>query len=174
MLDIGIIKKTLYDWASNAITPIPVIFYQQNAPRPALPYVTLYLQSWVSIGKDYQGLANNQGISEIFGNREFTLQVQCYGGEPFNTLETLKMSVSKINTLNFLSQNGIAFVRNFSIIDVTSLLDTEFEPRASLDFVFRVAQFDQEDNGLIEIVEIEETFNDAEKTVYNKTVTIEK
>jgi hypothetical protein len=151
---------------------VPVIFYNENSPRPSLPYVTLYLQSLVQIGSDYTAPPDNTGDAEMVGDREFTLQFQSYGGDPITLLENVRTSLQKQTVLDTLRANGIVFVNHFPINDITALLDTEFEARASMDILFRIAQTDEDVSGNIETVEIEETLNDSLGVVYNETVTI--
>lgn len=171
-LNFTTVKTNLYTWASGVLTGIPVIFFNSNAPRPALPYVTLFLQSLVQIGDDYIPKPDNVGLSEIIGDREFTLNVQVFGGDPITILENLRSSLQKETVLNGLRANNIAFVQHFPINDITELLDSRFEPRASMDILFRIAQTDSENNGLIETVEIEEEFSNGQSIVYNEIVTI--
>jgi len=171
-LNFETVKTNLYDWAVSVAPGIPVIFYNQNAPRPSLPYITLYLQSLLAIGEDYTTTPDVIGGVDLIGDREFTLQVQSYGGDPMTLLENMRTSLQKQTVLDTLREDGIVFVNHFPINDITALLDTEFETRASMDILFRIAQFDEDISGLIETVEIEEIISDSLGVVYNETVTI--
>jgi len=171
-LNFETVKTNLYEWASSVSGGSPVIVYNENSPRPALPYVTLYLQSLVQIGDDYVPRPDGMGALTIVGDREFTLQVQAYGGDPITLLENMRSSLQKETVLATLREDNIVFVQHNPITDITLLLDTEFEARASMDILFRIAQTDTDNHGLILTVEIEENFSDGQSTVYSETVTI--
>lgn len=172
-LDFEVVKTNLYDWAVSVLpVGVPPIFYNENSPRPSLPYVTLYLQSLIAIGEDYTTSPDAFGDSGLLGDREFTLQIQCYGGDPITILENMRTSLQKQTVLDTLRTDGIVFVNHFPITDITALLDTEFEARASMDVLFRIAQTDTDISGNIETVEIEEIINDSLGVVYNEIVTI--
>lgn len=171
-LNFETVKTNLYTWATSIAGAVPVIFYNENSPRPALPYLTLFLNSLVQIGNDYVPRPDNVGELEIVGDREFTLQIQSYGGDPITLLENIRSSLQKETVLATLRANGIVFVQQNPITDITALLDTEFENRASMDILFRIAQIDDDNHGLIETVEVEEILSDGQSTVYNETITI--
>lgn len=171
-LNFETVKTNLYNWATSVSGGAPVIFYNENSPRPALPYVTLYLQSLVQIGDDYVPRPDGLGDLTIVGDREFTLQIQSYGGDPITLLENMRSSLQKETVLATLREDNIVFVQHNPINDITALLDTEFEPRASMDILFRIAQTDTDNHGLITTVEIDENFSDGQSVVYSETVTI--
>jgi uncharacterized RDD family membrane protein YckC len=136
------LKTSLYDWAvANVPAGMPVVYYFPNAPRPTVDYVTLLISSVSQIGWDYQPRpTNNPGDIEGIGDREFTLQVQAYGGDPLTVLENLRTSLQKPTVLDTLRADGIVFVNWFTINDITDLVDSRFEQRATLDLLFRVSQ----------------------------------
>lgn len=172
-LNIETVKTDLYDWAvANIPISVPVIFYYPNAPRPDIPYVSLFLLNFLQIGDDWHSSPDNIGSSNVIGDREMTLTVNCYGGDPFTVLENLRSSLQNQSVLDTLRDNGIVFVQQLPINDISSLLDTEFESRAAMDILFRIAQDNESDDGLIETVELTETFSDGESIVYTDTVTI--
>lgn len=173
VLDFEVVKTNLYDWAVSVVpVGVVVVFYQPNAPRPELPYVTLYLNSLMQIGDDYIPKPDNTGEAAMVGDREFNLQIQSYGGDPITLLENVRTSLQKPSVLDTLRTNGIVFVNQNQINDITALLDTEWERRASMDILFRIAQVDDDDLGVIETVELEEIFNNGESVIYDETVTI--
>jgi len=172
-LNFETVKTNLYTWAISVVPALtPVIFANENSPRPALPYVTLYLTSLVQIGEDWTPKPDNAGGAEMVGDREFTLQIQCYGGDPITILENVRSSLQKQSVLDTLRANGIVFVNHFPISDVTQLLDTEYEARGTMDVLFRIAQLNTDDLGKIETVEVQEILSDGNAEVWNETVTI--
>src|SRR5690606_6313444 len=152
---------------------VPVIFYYQNDPRPSVPYVTLYLTPLSQIGNDFVPMPTNQaGTITQIGDREFTLQVQTYGDDCITRLENLRSSLQKQSVLDTLRENGIAFVQQLSINDITELNASRFENRAQMDLLFRIGQTYSETTGSIETVEINENFSNGQTIVYDDKITI--
>lgn len=172
-LDFETVKTNLYAWALANSPGCSVIFLNENAPRPAQPYVTLLLSPLNQIGEDYTPKADASGLVDMVGDREFTLQIQTYGGDCITRLENLRSSLQKQTVLDSLRANGIVFVNHFGINDTTELLDSRFEKRAAMDVLFRIGQDYQDNLGLIETVEVEEIYQDASgSVVYDHTTTI--
>lgn len=172
-LNFETIKTNLYNWATANNGGASVIFLNENAPRPAPSYVTLFLSSLNQIGEDYTPRADVNGMVDMVGDREFTLQIQTYGGDCITRLENLRSSLQMQTVLDTLRANGIVFVNHFSISDVTELLDSRFEKRAAMDVLFRIGQDYTDNLGLIQTVEVEEIYQDASgSVVYDHTITI--
>ena len=172
-LNFETVKTNLYDWVLANCPGCSVIFLNENAPRPAQPYVTLFLSSMNQIGEDYTPEADINGLVDMVGDREFTLQIQTYGGDCITRLENLRSSLQMQTVLDTLRTNGIVFVNHFPINDTTELLDSRFETRAAMDVLFRIGQDYQDNLGLIETVEVEEVYQDASgNVVYDHTTTI--
>ena len=167
------VKTNLYNWALANSPGCSVIFLNENAPRPSQPYVTLLLSSLNQIGEDYTPEADLNGLVDMVGDREFTLQIQTYGGDCVTRLENLRNSLQMQTVLDTLRANGIVFVNHFGINNTTELLDSRFEKRAAMDVLFRMGQDYPDNLGLIETAEIEEIYQDATGTVvYDHTTTI--
>ena len=171
------VRTSLYNWViSNTPAGMPVIYLYNNSPRPTVDYLTLYISSVNQIGWDYvQPFSDNTGIEEQVGDREFTLNIVAYGGSPSTTtgdpltvLNNLRTSLQKQTVLDTLRANGIAFANWFPINDLTTLIDSRFEPRASMDIIFRMADIYSDISGFINTVNYEQTYFDAKGTVvYN-------
>lgn len=174
-IDFNSLRTFLYQWAvANVPTDMPVIFYYPNAPRPTVDYVTLLIQSFNQIGWDFEPEpTDTPGTVEGVGDREFTLQIQSYGGNPMQVLENLRTSLQKTTVLDTLRANGIVFVNWFPINDITDLVDSRYEQRASMDVLFRIAQTYSETLGTIAQVEAEEILLNVDgSTVLDQTVLI--
>src|SRR5271169_5709871 len=91
------LKTYLYNWAvANVPSGTPVIYYFPNAPRPTVDYVSLLISSVIQVGWDYTPPpSDNAGSVEGVGDRDFTLQVQAYGGDPLTILENQRTSLQK-------------------------------------------------------------------------------
>jgi len=174
-INFATVRTSLYDWAiANIPSGMPAIYLFNNSPRPTVDYITLYISSVTQIGWDYvQGPTDISGISDQVGDREFTLQIQAYGGDPLTVLNNLRTSLQKQTVLDSLRANGIVFADWFPINDVTELIDSRFEQRASLDILFRMADTYDDLSGVIETVELQEVYLDAtDSIVYDETFLI--
>jgi len=134
----------------------------------------LYISSVVQIDWDYTaGPTDDTGISGMVGDREFTVQIQGYGGDPLTILNNLRTSLQKQTVLDSLRAVGIVFANWFPVNDITALVDSRFEQRASMDVLFRIADIYTDNLGVISTVNIlEEIYNPAGTLVYSGTQTI--
>ena len=174
-INFALVKNSLYTWAVSVVpSGMPVIFYEPNAPRPTVPYVTLYLNSVVSVGQDWtEAEADSTGTVDMKGDRQFTLQVQGYGNDPLTVLENIRTSLQKQTVLDTLRANGIAFYQSLNIGDITELVDSQFERRAQLDILFGIAQIYTDTPGYFDEIEVQEIIeNQIGDVVYDETITI--
>lgn len=169
------VKTSLYNWCVS-VAPIgyPIFYWQPNGPRPAVPYITLFLQSIVSIGQDWaSGSANISGEIAQKGDRQFTLSIQSYGSDPLTVLENIRTSLQKQSVLDTLRVNGIAFYSALTINDITDLVDSQFERRASLDVLFGIGQVYTDAPGFFDEIEIEQIIlNEIGDIVYDELYTV--
>lgn len=169
------LKTSLYNWViANIPVGMPAVYYYPNAPRPEVDYVSLQITSLSQIGWDYvpRPTATPGTVTQV-GDREFTFQVQAYGGDVLTVLENLRTSLQKQTVLDTLRANGIVFVNQFPINDITDLIDTRFEQRATMDILFRISQQYLDTLGIIDIVQLREIIKDVDSTIIlDQTVTI--
>lgn len=169
------LRNYLYAWANdNTPVNVPVIWYTPNAPRPVLDYVTLNINSVNQIGWDYvpRPTLSSGEVTQV-GDREFTLSVQAYGGDVMTVLNNLRSSLQKDSALDTLRSNGIVFVSWFQINNITELVDSRFEQRASMDVLFRIADTYSDTLGTIAQVELEEVLVNVDgSVVIDETVLI--
>lgn len=169
------VKNNLYSWAAaNVPMGMPVIYWQPNAPRPKVPYVTLFLNTITAINQDYSSPDSDaNGAIFMKGDRQFTLQMQAYGNDPLTVLENIRSSLQKQTVLDTLRTNGIAFYESLTINDISDLVDSQFERRAQLDILFGIGQDYLDSPGYFDTIEVEEIYIDAvDVVVYDETLTI--
>ena len=174
-IDFNVVRTNLYNWAiANLPSGMPVIWLYPNAPRPTVDYVSLYIATVTQIGWDWtQGPLDDTGISKMVGDREFVVQAQAYGRDPVTVLQNLRTSLQKQTVLDTLRANGIVFFNWGAINDVTELIESRFEQRASMDINFRIADIYTDNLGNIDTVVIEEIFKDPNgNIIYDETFTI--
>lgn len=163
MIDFVALQLVLYNWASSVLTD-PVIWYYPNAPRPNVDYFTLLLHNMVPKGQDWVGQPDSSAVSQVVGNREFALTIQGYGGlstNVFTDLEGLASSLQLPSVQYTLRQSGVATIRQGGIINITKLINSDYEIRASLTVYFRVAQAQTDTNGLISTVDGDYVYDNA-------------
>lgn len=169
------VKTALYDWASLILPlAVPIIFYHPNSPRPDFPYITLHILSSISVHQDWSdNSTNNAGNLSMKGDRQFTLQIQAYGGDVITRLESLRTSLQMQTVLETLREDGIVFYQSFQINDITELVDSKFEKRAQMDILFGIAQTYNDNVGFFEEVELQEKlYNSLGQVVYDETILI--
>ena len=174
-LNFATVKTNLYNWAVTQVpVGMPVIWWQPNAPRPTVPYITLFLQSITAVNQDWTAPdANASGVVDMKGDRNFTLQVQAYGSDPLTLLENIRTSLQKQTVLDTLRANGVAFYQSLTINDITDLIDSQFERRAQLDILFGIGQVYTDNPGYFDEIEIQEIYEDQTGSiVYDETITI--
>lgn len=166
------IRDALYDWAFTLTTPKKVVWLNQNAPRPAPPYLTLQVTPAAQIAQDYVYSPGTSGTSLIVGNREFTLMIQYFGAGGYDVLERLGSSLEAPSIQQFFTTKGLAIVRRLPTIDITALVDTRYEERYAMDIQFRTYSEYLDVVGLIESVKAEATFKDHNETVLEQNLFI--
>ena len=174
-IDFSSVRTSLYNWViANVPNGMPAIYLYNNSPRPTVDYLSLYISQVTQIGWDYtQDPLDDSGIAEMVGDREFTFQIQGYGGDPLTVLNNLRSSLQKQTVLDSLRASGIVFANWFSINDITDLVDSRFEQRGTLDILFRMADVYDDNLGVIDSIVLEEVYRDAQgNIVYDKTFTI--
>lgn len=157
------VKKALYDWMISVIPlNMPVIYWQNNSPRPEIPYVTLFLNNIVMRNQDWtQPRVNTLADANMKGDRQFTLSIQVFGtNDPLTILENVRSSLQKQSVLDTLRTNGIVFFQSLNIADITEILETQFEKRASLDVLFGIGQTYIDNLGFFDHAQIEQTIKD--------------
>lgn len=154
------IEDGIYAWATLVLpSSVPVMWFHENAPRPIVPYVVMHLLTINSVGVDVLLFPNGTtGITEIVGNRDFTLQIKGIGTYSMEYLEALKISLEKPSVQDYLRAWGIVFVNRLALTCIAEVVDNRYEERNLLDLKFRFAQVDSDTSGLIAQVNLEKDF----------------
>jgi hypothetical protein len=153
------IEDALYDWVHAVLPTVVIIWNHQNVPRPVVPYLDLHLSPISSVGVDAVLPPDPvHGISEIVGNRDFTLSIQCLGPLASDYAETLRISLEKPSVQFNLRQKGVVFVDRLANVSISEVVDNRWEHRHLLDLKFRYAQYDTDFVGTIDHADIEKDF----------------
>lgn len=175
MINYQTVKNSLFTIFSSLVpSGMPVIFYQPNAPRPLIPYLTIFLNLTNAIGYDYSSnTADINGDIAMKGDRQMIVQLQSYGNDPITVLENIRTSLQKQTVLDILSANEMSFLTSFGVNDITDLVDSKFEKRAQLDISLAIAQIYSDSPGFFDTIELTENINNPlGNLIYSETYTI--
>lgn len=171
MITLDTLRDTLYDWmAANTSGLTRILWLDQNVPRPVLPYIGARISPLNKPTPDYIERPENLQDAQVLGNREFTLEIQHFGPGGFDRLEGLRSSLEMPQKREVLDAQGIAYVDDMGITNISELLDERFESRYSLELLFRVGTGYTATTGQIDTVKMDKKFKNAESvTVFTET-----
>lgn len=133
------LKTIIYDLVKARVGSETLIWADQNAPRPPLPYWTVRVQVQRAVGDDYhsQGV-DDQGDETILGVREATIQIQRYGTDSDEKCADLRDTLSKTTVMEQWQLQKLALYDIGDVQNVPYKLDnSQLEPRASVDLFIR-------------------------------------
>lgn len=136
------IKSAWYEFVSQNVAPeVTVVFAEavtgNPSPRPPKPYVTIKVISGpIATGLDEYRL-NVGGTFDVTGLRKYTVNLQAFGVEAYDILATLQTLIDNREKRAVLTdQADISVVNRGAVTDLSELLETGYESRASLDITF--------------------------------------
>jgi len=150
------LRDTLHTLISARTNSETVIFADQNAPRPPLPYWTVRLSARRLLGRDaYSQGVDQDGMQLVSGVRELTLQVQRYGQASDVAVADLCDQLSLTTVLEEWQVAKLSLYDVGDVLDVAYKLDNaQLEPRASVDLFVRFGTELLDDVGWIDVVEV--------------------
>lgn len=130
------------------------IWLDQSTPRPALPYVGMRINNRIRVKSDHYSDSDDDGVITISGDREFTLNVQRYGPDSVNVLDSLADNLRKITVIESFAAKQIAVIETANqALDISFSQDgIKYEPRASLDLRLRIRSAIADTVGYIDTV----------------------
>jgi hypothetical protein len=151
------VKATLYTLVKALIGAETLVFADQNAPRPPLPYWTLRLAAQRAVGEDaYSQGVDANGDQLISGVREITVQVQRFGADSDVACADLRDDLSRTTVLETWQVQKIALYDVGDVLNVPYKLDnSQLEPRASVDLFVRFGTELLDRVGWIDTVEMD-------------------
>lgn len=149
------VKDTLYTLVKALLGSETLVFADQNAPRPPLPYWTLRLSAQRKIGDDaYSQGVDDNGDQLVSGVREITVQVQRFGPDSDVKCADLRDNLSRTTVLEEWQRQKIALYDLGDVLNVPFKLDnSQLEPRASVDLFVRFGTELLDRVGVIDTVE---------------------
>jgi hypothetical protein len=168
-LDWTAIENALHAWlaASTGLAAANVIWSNQSNPQPARPYVTMKMLDLGHVGRDalthaYDPTAVPRAelTTTVDGRRELTIAVQVFSASTTGAataralLTKAQTALSLPGVQSVLSAAGLAILNEGRITDLTELLETRWQSRASVDVQFNCVDSAQETTGFIESVDL--------------------
>lgn len=139
-------------------TGLATIWSNPNAPRPALPYVTLQVTSDVETNRQEISTINSSGIVDIGQHGEAVLSIQFFESRNGNgrlardRAQALRMAFKKPTVLDALAAAGFPYRREAGIFDIPAMVGTGFESRATLDVTLGYLAKTTDDHGYVETI----------------------
>lgn len=161
------VRATLQTLIKSLVGAETLIFADQNAPRPALPYWTMRVSTRRSVGEDWysQGV-DNSGDQTVYGSREVTVQVQRIGPGSDEKCQDLIDNLSKTTVQEQWQIAGMSLYDNSDAGHIPFKLDNEqLEQRSSVDLFVRFGVKLLDRVGAIQYVNIAGEFEDKEELI---------
>ena len=160
------LKQTVLDRVQALVGSEAVIFADQNAPRPVLPYWTVRVSVSRGLGMDAvsQGV-NDDGDQQVDGVREGTVQVQRIGVGSEAKCADLRDQLSMTSVREAWQLAKVTVYDIGEVKNVPFLLDDNIrEPRAALDLFIRFGSRLLDRVGIIETVDITTAYETVDET----------
>lgn len=157
----------------ETVIPGKMIRMNQNAPRPVLPYTAWMINGSRSDGMDEYSAAADDGSQTVRGNREFTLTIQHYSeNAPVEFLQNVRDKLSLISVMDEFLVRGISVYSATKVDDISMKMETQIEPRATMDVFARYRSEVVDNVGVIETADITGTDDGVGSPTYHVIVSV--
>lgn len=139
---------------------VSIIYGREDGHRPPKPYIVMELIAGGSTNggfDDVRKKTTNNADYYISGTRQYTLNLQAFGGDSMFLLDKIMTLLDKPNISESLQDANvdISIVNRGEITDISQLLETSIEARYSLDIIFNAAVNETVTIGTIGTVDID-------------------
>lgn len=150
---------------TTAASSVPCIFADRTddtgraAPRPeTYPYATIRLGTIIQVGHDeLRDIDEDTCLANIGGQRRGTVSINFFGPRPFENVMKAYNSLEKMSLIDTFYAAGFSILEKNDVQNLTGMLETKFEERASFDFFIGFAENIEDDLGIIETVDLTAT-----------------
>jgi hypothetical protein len=161
------IKDNLYDvffalLVAQGITDIPLIYDNENGPRPKAPFLMLEFRSTVSPGMpDYSrvSLADGTQTQRITQHTRRNMTLYGFGERAINVLETIKSQLNADIWVDELRKRNLVIPQTMETLESPQAFETTWENGASFDFDLTYLRVIETDPGYIENVGLNPGFS---------------
>lgn len=148
------LREIIYDWIdlvlnTNYSLSIPIIFGEQNAPRPDSDYIVIHKP--IPMNKQGHGdrsYSDDSGITTIRNNYESTISIECVGKETYY-LRLLLESTDTQEVKEFWQTRNVSYLRNAGILSIPNMTENQWELRTTVDIFMLVLSSIEEDTSYI-------------------------
>jgi hypothetical protein len=160
------IKDNLYDvffalLTAQGITDIPLIWDNENGPRPDAPFLMLEFRSTVSPGMpDYSKVSTEEGgeVQRITQHTRRNMTMYGFGERAIDVLETVKSQLNVDNWVDELRRRKLVIPQTMETLESPQSFETTRENGASFDFDLTYIRVIETDPGYIENIELKPSF----------------
>lgn len=132
------LDKLLYNWLHLILdSHIVVIFSEQNAPRPNLPYASISINPITSVGTPYFDRAEDDGRVLFDEDIEFMVMLEAYGQSSMQIVSNIHEALLNPDKVQVLNNFGLIYVDDEGLKDTSIKIDNQWERRANIDIRFR-------------------------------------
>lgn len=160
----------------DVLTPIlgaAPIRMNQNGPRPPLPYTAYMISSSRTKGMDEYSAPSDGGSQVVSGNREFTLTLQRYSTTgPVEFLQDVRDKLRLQSVMDAWIVRGMTAFDASGVEDISMKMETQIEPRATMDVFVRYRSSLTDNVGIIETAHITGTDDGKDSPTYTVTVEV--
>lgn len=147
------LEENIYD-VIQPLLGVEFIVMDQNKPRPQLPYAAFKVKAARAVHHDHYSDASAGGVQLVTGNREATVSIQYYGGEPIAALESVRDRLRLVSNMDAFRVRGLAAYHSEAVVDISEKQETQILKRANLDISIRYRSSLNDDVGIIEKADI--------------------
>lgn len=157
--NLATLQNAIYDWLDPLSTE-RLIWVRQRAPQPSNAFLALNLTSLaVKEGAGYEKTISGS-TRTLVARRRCTLNVQSFGENAVERLFDLQADIFSESSLESLRSFNIGLLDVLDITDVSQLLETEFQERASMDIILGYTKNVSDGNNYIEILNATDPLGD--------------
>jgi hypothetical protein len=160
------IKDNLYDFfiallEAQGITGIPLIYDNENGPRPVTPFLMIEFRSTVTPGMpDYSrvSLADGTETQRVTQHTRRNMTMYGFGERAVDVLETIKAQLNTDTWVDELRKRNLVIPQTMETLESPQAFETSRENGASFDFDLTYLRVIETDPGYIETVGFNPSF----------------
>jgi hypothetical protein len=154
------IKDNLYDvftalLEAQDIKDIPIIYDNENGPRPKAPFLMIFFRSTVNTGMpDYSRVKLEDGaeVQHLTQHTRRNMTMYGFGERAIDVLETIKSQLNADIWADRLRKRNLVIPQTMETVESPQVFETSRENGASFDFDLTYLRVIETDPGYIETV----------------------
>ena len=155
------LQDAIYDWLAPIVSPRQIIWRNQKAPQPTSAYYALDITSLAIAEGNGMEIQVSGSQRTLVQRRHAVLNLQSFGAQATESLFDLKSFMYLESSREALTAANLAVLNDEDVLELSALIDTDFQERASMDLLLGYTRSDLDGSNWIEIVEVTDTFGDT-------------